>query len=126
MRTSILLLPLFGLAALSACGEQKPETFNDTIADPMEQELANAAPVELPPPMKANKTYRCKDNSLVYIDFFADDLGVNIRTDKAAPPVRLTAAEKGKPFEAEGYKVEGSGASVTVTMPGKDAQTCKS
>jgi hypothetical protein len=120
-----LPLSLIALATLGACGESKPESFNDTIADPMATELSNAAPAELPPPLKASKSYRCKDNSLVYIDFFADDLGVNLRTDKAAKPVRLTAPEKGQPFEADGYKVEGSGSAVTVTLPGKTATACK-
>lgn len=124
-KTLIASLSLLALAALAACGQSKPEGFNDTIADPMEQQLANAAPVELPPPLKASKTYRCKSNTLVYVDFFADDLGANIRTEKAGKPVRLKATEKGKPFEADGYKVEGSGSTVTIALPGKSAESCK-
>jgi len=37
----------------------------------------------------------------------------------------LTAPEAGKPLEGEGYKVEGSGTTLTVTVPGKSAQACK-
>lgn len=125
---NILLAPLslLALAALGACGQTKPESFNDTIADPMQEELANKAAPVLPPALKANKTYRCKSNDLVFVDFFADDLTANIRTDKAGTPVRLTAAEKGKPFEGEGYIVDGNGATVSITLPGKSAESCKS
>jgi|SRR6185369_13060241 len=125
MRTLILPISLLTLAALSACGQSKPEGFNETIGDPMENQLANAAPVALPPALKASKTYRCKDNSLVYVDFFADDVSANIRKEKEGAAVKLTAPEKGKPFTADGYIVEGSGDTVTVTVPGKGAQSCK-
>lgn len=123
--TLTLSLSLLSLATLSACGEAKPEAFNETIGDPMETELANAAPVALPPALKASKTYRCKDNSLVYIDFFADDVSANIRTEKEGAPVKLAAPEKGKAFAAEGYSVEGSGDTVQVSLPGKGSQSCK-
>jgi hypothetical protein len=126
MRHTLLLpLSLLSLATLSACNQAKPEGFNETIGDPMETELANAAPVALPPALKASKTYRCKDNSLVYIDFFADDLTANIRAEKEGAPVKLTAPEKGKAFAADGYSVDGSGATVQVSMPGKGSQSCK-
>ena len=120
-----LSLSLLSLATLSACGAAKPESFNETIGDPMENQLANAAPIALPPALKASKTYRCKDNSLVYIDFFADGVSANIRTEKEGAPVKLAAPEKGKTFAAEGYSVDGDGETVTVSMPGKNSQSCK-
>lgn len=123
--TLILPISLLSLAILSACDKAQPEGFNETIADPMEVQLANATPVALPPALRASKTYRCKDNSLVYIDFFADDVSANIRTEKEGASVKLTASEKGKPFAAEGYSVEGNGATVTVGVPGKSQQACK-
>lgn len=124
-----LLLPisLLALTALGACNKDQTETVNDTIGDPMENQLAHAAPVELPPALKESKTFRCKDNSLVYVDFFQGDKLVNLRTEKTGAPKQLKAAEAGQPYEADGgYKVEGGGSSVTVTLPGKDAQLCKS
>jgi hypothetical protein len=123
--TLILPLSILSLAVLSACNQAQPEGFNETIADPMENQLANAAPVALPPALKASKTYRCKDNSLIYVDFFADDLTANIRTEKEGAPVKLTAPEKGKAFAAEGYSIEGSGATITASLPGKGSQSCK-
>jgi len=89
---------------------------NVGTGDPMSEELANAAPVELPPMLKASKTYRCKDNSLVYLDFMSDDKTINYKTDKAGPITVLKAPEVGQPaVSADGKtKVEGSGAAVTV------------
>lgn len=125
MKTILFPLCLAAVAALGACNN-KPETFNETIADPMEREMANAGAVELPPALKSSKSYRCKDNSLVFIDLFADDKGANLRTEKDGPSTKLTAAEKGQPLTAEGgYKIEGSGSELTVTLPGKSAQVCK-
>lgn len=126
MRNMITLpAALLALASLGACNN-KDDSFNQTIGDPMENQLAHAAPVELPPPLKSSKTYRCKDNSLVYIDLFADELGANLRTEKEGKATKLVAAKKGDPFEATGgYKIEGDGSTLTVTLPGKSAQACK-
>jgi hypothetical protein len=123
--TLILPLAILSLAVLNACNQAQPEGFNETIADPMENQLANASPVALPPALKASKTYRCKDNSLIYVDFFADDLTANIRTEKEGAPVKLSAPEKGKAFAAEGYSIEGSGPTITASLPGKGSQSCK-
>ncbi|HEX7853197.1 MAG TPA: hypothetical protein VF503_05825 [Sphingobium sp.] len=126
MKPLIAPLSLLALAALAACGQSKTETVNQTIGDPMANQLANAPVAELPPSLKSSKSYRCKDNSLVFIDLFDGDKLANVRTDKAAPPVKLTAPEAGKPLVAEGgYKLEGSGSTLTVTLPGKSAQACK-
>ena len=46
------------------------------------QRISNAAPVELPPAIAASKIYRCKDNSVVYIDWLSDNKSANVRTDK--------------------------------------------
>jgi hypothetical protein len=119
-------ISLLALSALAACGQPKEETVNQTIGDPMENQLANAPAVELPPALKSSKSYRCKDNSLVYIDLFEGDKQANIRTEKGGKPTVLKAPEAGKPLEAEGgYKLEGSGGTLTVTLPGKSAQSCK-
>lgn len=111
--------------SLSACGQSEPEVVGGP-ADPMAEQLAKAPPVELPPAVKASKTYRCKDNSLIFVDFLADDKTANLRMEKNGMPTKLVAAEAGQPFEAEGgYKIEGSGDTITATVPGKGAQSCK-
>jgi len=109
------------LLALSACNSE-PETFNTGTVDPMDAELANAAPVELPPMLRASTTYRCKDNSLIFVDFMTDDVTANLRTEKGGPITQLKAPEAGQPFaSADGATtLEGSGETVTY-----NGQSCR-
>lgn len=121
-------LPLISVAALtllSACNKQDEPEIVGGPADPMADKLANAAPVELPPSVQESHQYRCKDNSLIFVDFMSDGKTVNLRTEKNGAPTKLTAAEAGKPFEGAGYKVEGAGKQITATLPGKSALSCK-
>jgi hypothetical protein len=111
------------LLSLAACKNQ-PEMV-DTNPDPMKDELAKAAPVEVPLMIQSSRTYRCKDNSLVYIDFMNDQKTANFRAEKGVPPTVLKAEEVGQPLKAEGYSVSGSGQTVTLERPGKGSQTCK-
>ncbi len=113
------------LLALAACNTEPETVTGGGPQDDMAAELANAAPVELPPSMKESKTYRCKDNTLVYVDFLSDDKTANIRLEKTASPTQVKAEEAGKPMVAEGYSLEGTGSTVTITLPGKGSQSCK-
>jgi hypothetical protein len=110
------------LLALAAC-KSGPETFNTGTNDPMGAELANAAAVELPPMLKSSHAYRCKDNSLIFVDFMTDDKTANFKADREGPLVALKAPEAGEPFvSADGETTivsEGNGA---VTYNGK---SCK-
>ncbi|PZU58353.1 MAG: hypothetical protein DI547_09810 [Sphingobium sp.] len=125
MKLYIPLVLAAPMILLSACGQSEPELVGGP-ADPMKDKLAQAAPVELPPAVKDSRTYRCKDNSLLFVDFLADDKTANLRTEKTGAPTKLVAAEAGKPFTAEGgFEVAGSGATITASVPGKSAQSCK-
>jgi len=115
---AMLVLPL------AAC-ETKTETVTTTAPDPQAAELAKSAPVVLPPSMKASVTFRCKDNSLVYVDFFSGDMQANLRTEKEGAPIKLTAPKAGDPMTADGYSMTGTPKSITLTRPGKPALTCK-
>lgn len=110
---------------LSACGQ--PETITaDEAPDDMKAALNAAKPVELPPAMTASKSYRCKDNSLVFVDFFAGDKQAIIHPGKKdATPITLKADEAGQPLTADGYTVKGSGATIQYAAPGKAEQSCK-
>jgi hypothetical protein len=112
------------LLSLTAC-ENKPEEVSSTAPDPMASQLANAAPVELPPAIAESVTLRCGDNSLVYVDFFQGNKQVQLKTEKGGPATMLKAPEAGQPFEAAGgYKLTGTPKNVSVTVPGKAAKTC--
>lgn len=115
---AMLVLPL------AAC-ETKTETVTTTAPDPQAAELAKSAPVVLPPSMKASVTFRCKDNSLVYVDFFSGDTQANLRTAKEGTPVKLTADKAGDPMTADGYSMTGTPKAITLTRPGKPSMACK-
>jgi len=124
MKNPLIAAAAIALFSLTAC-ESKPEEVTSTAPDPMASQLANAAPVELPPAIAETVTLRCGDNSLVYLDFFQGNKQVQLKTDKAGPATMLKAPEAGQPFEAAGgYKLTGTAKSVSVTLPGKPAKTC--
>jgi hypothetical protein len=124
MKLYIPLLAVAPLMLLSACGKSEPEVVGGP-ADPMKDQLANAAPVELPPAVKDSRSYRCKDNNLIFVDFLADDKTANLRLEKNGAPTKLVAAEAGKPYIAEGIEIDGNGPTITATVPGHPAQSCK-
>ncbi|MBB5710660.1 hypothetical protein [Sphingomonas xinjiangensis] len=121
-------LPIFAAAvailSLSAC-ENKPEEVSSTAPDPMASQLANAAPVELPPAIASSVTLRCNDNSLLFVDFFQGDKQVQVKSEKAGKATMLKAPEAGQPYVAEGgYKLTGTAKNVDVTLPGSGSKTC--
>ena len=130
MIRTMTFITLGGLA-LAAC---EPETISSgEQPDPMASELANAAPVELPPAIAASKTYRCKDNSLVQIDWLAQGKGAYVHGNgQTQTHLKPAASAEGQPASTDltaegGYLLQGNAtaASVTLTLPGKGAQACK-
>jgi len=119
------LIMFAAAAAVLTLGACKQETIVAKTGDDMQGELAAAPKVELPPAVKSTKAYRCKDNSLVYIDLFQGDKLANIRDTKDGTPTQLKAEEAGKPMVAAGYAVSGSGDTLTVERPGRGSQSCK-
>jgi hypothetical protein len=113
------------LLALSACNTEPERIEGGGPQDDMAAELANAAPVELPPAVKESKSYRCKDNSIVYIDWLSGDKSANVRTAKDGAPTLVKTETVGQPMTAEGVSLSGDASSITVTLPGKGSQSCK-
>ena len=124
-------------ASLAACNNEPIE--GKGPPDPMAGELANAAPVELPPAIAASKTYRCKDNSLVTIDWLQGGKGANLRIGDASAPTQLrstppvegdganaTTATNAELVAEGGYALTGEATanSVALTLPGKGKLTC--
>jgi hypothetical protein len=110
------------LLALSAC-DNKPEVV-DTTPDPQAGALANATQVEAPPMIQASRTYRCKDNGLLYADFYTDNT-VRVRTTASGESTTLTAADGKPPFVAEGYSLSENAKQVSYTAPGLGTRSCK-
>jgi hypothetical protein len=118
-----------GAVTLAACNNE-PIVGKDT-PDPMANELAKAPPIELPPAIASTKTYRCKDNSVVRIDWLADKTAYVHGDGQAQTHVKPAVPAEGKPPSAElvadgGFALTGEAAasSVSVTLPGKGKVTC--
>ena len=109
------------LAALSAC-ESEPEVVKKD--DPMAEALKNSGPVEAPPMIQASRTYRCRDNSLLYIDFFTNNTAV-IRTRRGEAPVATVRAEGGNPpYTGSGYSVSANADEINYGSP-NGSQSCR-
>ena len=128
-----LTLILLGTVALAACDKESHTIVGGDQPDPMKEELAKAAPVELPPAIEASKTYRCKDNSLVRVDWLQGGKGAYLHGEgHAQTHLKAAEAADGKPastdLTAEGgfvLKGEAKASTVTLTVPGKGALSCK-
>jgi membrane-bound inhibitor of C-type lysozyme len=119
--------PLTALFLLAACDTQ-PTTIvaGGGPNDPTANQIAAAPPVKLPPAMLASKSYRCKDNSLIYVDWFNDNMTANLRLkDKAATPVNLTAPSAGAAYSGGSYELTGTAEAKSVTLKKSGAsQVC--
>ena len=140
-KTLFILAPL-SMLALAACN--KSETSAADEAAGTETAAVPAAPVELPPAITASGTYRCADNTILYVDFLGKNEAADIRVgDKSATAVRVTppvsdapvagtepvadAAPAGPMKSADGESsLSGEGKQINVKLAGKGAQTCKS
>ena len=106
------------LFALSACHKAEPEIIN--TYDPQAQALQNAAPVQLPPAIIDNRTYRCADNSLFYVEFYNNNTAM-IRTARDGTPTQLTQAAGAGAYEGSGQSVSANATRVTIN--GKSCHT---
>jgi hypothetical protein len=132
------------MLALAACNKSETPAADgsaDTAA------ATAAAPVVLPPAITASGTYRCGDNTILYVDFLGKNEAADIRVgDKAAVAVRVTApapeapvagaapaapaadAKPAGPMKSADGKtsLSGTGKQINVKLADKGAQTCKS
>lgn len=140
MKKTLLILAPLSMLALAACNKTETPAEGEAGADT----AATAAPIEMPPAITASGTYRCADNTILYVDFLGKNEAADIRVgDKAATAVRVTApvaevpaagaapaieaAPAGPLKSADGESsLSGSGAQINVKLAGKGAQTCKS
>ena len=123
--TKILTLAMLAAAALAGCNKSTPAA-NEAAAAEANAAQANIV-AEMPAAIVASKIYRCKDNSLVYIDWLAGDTTADIRAEKGGAATVLKADAAGGALKAEGYALIGlpTAKVVTLTRPGKGEQACK-
>jgi hypothetical protein len=111
MTRTALLITLAAAAALAGCNKE-----DHTIVAGGPQEDNNAAvangPVALPPSITASKSYRCKDNKLIYVDWLSD----------GSARVKKTREEIGTPVAAGAPELQGDAKARAITYNG---QSCK-
>jgi len=110
MTRTTLLITLAAAAALAGCNKEN----HTIVAGPDDGSNANAAtngPVALPPSITSSKSYRCKDNKVVYIDWMSD----------GTARVKKTREEVGTSV-TPGTELKGDAQASTVTYNG---ESCK-
>jgi hypothetical protein len=113
------------LALLAACNSQPTTITGNGPSDPTASEIAEAPPVKLPPAVLVSKSYRCKDNSIVYVDYMNDAVSVHYRAKKEAMPTTLTAPAAGQPFVGDNIELTGAPNATAVTVKtGGSTKTC--
>ena len=106
-----MLIMLVAAAALAGCNKEN----HTIVADgPDTDNLAAASntPVALPPSISSSKSYRCDDNTLIYIDWMSDG-SAHVKLKRGEIPTSIAA---GSP------DLKGDAKAATVTYKG---QNCK-
>jgi hypothetical protein len=109
MTRPLTILTLVAAAALAGCNNDD----HTIVAGPgADDEPMNNVGVVLPPSINASKVYRCKDNSVVYIDWLSDG---SARAKKDRNDV-------GTSIPAGDASLKGDAAASSITYKG---QSCK-
>jgi hypothetical protein len=116
-KASALCAAVLGL--LAGC---KPTTI---VTGPPEEHANAAMHVTLPPAVKASYTYRCTDNSVIYVDFLSDDVSANLRTKQMGATTTLRAPAAGNNFAGSGYEITGSGKLIDFKSPKLPKESCR-
>ncbi len=117
-RRANLLVLCFALLALPACSNKGNESPTDKASG------AGSRP-SLPPSISASHTYRCNDNSLVFIDFMSDGTTLDLRESKAAAPARMTAPAPGQPFVGDEATATVNNKTVVLEQNKAPSRTCR-
>ena len=120
MTRTPLLLALVATAALAGCNNNEPVVVGGPDDDPANQAPVTNGPVELPPSIVASHAYRCRDNSLVYIDWLSNDTA-RIKASRSEIGVTVTKGEDGA-YVAEGQKLTGDRSASSITVNGKSCR----
>jgi hypothetical protein len=109
MTRPFTILALVAAAALAGCNNEDHTIVAGPGAD--DQPMNNVG-VVLPPSIQASKAYRCKDNSLIYVDWLSD----------GTARVKKTREEVGTTLPAGDKSLTGDAKAASITY---DGQSCK-
>jgi hypothetical protein len=110
MTRTTFIITLAAAAALAGCNSKDHTIVGGADGD--DTNTAKNAPVALPPAIAASKSYRCKDNKLVYIDWMSD----------GTARVKTTREEMGTPV-TPGTNLKGDSSAKTITYNGQDCES---
>lgn len=113
MQKLLIIAAAAATVTLGACNSE-PESVNRY--DAQAKALENAQPVAPPPMIVASHTYRCRDNSLIYVDFYTDNTA-NLRLTENGERIPLTTEGGQPPYVGGGYSVSGSGDNINFGRP---------
>ena len=118
MTRALTLVALAATAALAACDNSDHTIVaGPNVSDPMANAVENLEDVKLPAAIVASNAYRCKDNSLVYIDWLNDDTA-RLKPERNGVGTTVTKGEDGS-YAGEGRTLSGTHTDQTVTIDGK-------
>ena len=121
MKRIKFLVTIAAVAALAGCNNQSQAEAD--AANEAANAAAAEAPIKLPPAIVSSHKYRCKDNSVVSIDWLSDGTANSARaTPEGGAAVTLAQAEADGPYAAEGTSLTGDPKATTITFKG---QSCK-
>ena len=99
MTRTLTILSLAAAAALAGCNKEDHTIVAGPGADEPEVN-AEAANVVLPPAIAASKSYRCKDNSLIFVDWLSDGTA-RVKKDRNEVGTTVTPADAASPLKGD-------------------------
>jgi hypothetical protein len=110
---------LAAAAALAGC-DQSDHNLTETEPYDPQANVANAQ-VALPPAITAQKAYRCKDNSLIYVDWYSDGSArvKNARNEAGTQVPAPAAPTEGNATATAPSPLGGTADSASITYNGK-------
>lgn len=117
MTRTLALVALMATAAVAACDNSD----HTIVAGPdIDNEPVSTENVVLPASIVASESYRCKDNSIAYVDWLSDD-SARIKKTADERGTTVTKGEDGS-YSGEGQSLSGAPDAQTITVNG---QSCK-
>lgn len=109
MTRTPLIIALAATAALAGCNKQSHTIVAGGPEDDNTTNVASNGPVALPPSISASKSYRCKDNKLVYVDWLSD----------GSARVKKSQSDVGTAILAGSASLKGDAKAKTITYEGQ-------
>ena len=120
MNRTIMIAPLIAAFALAACDSGEPVVLNPDGTEVNAAQEAAVNNVQLPPAIVGSGKYRCKDNSLISVEWLSDGTSNTARvTPEGGAAASLVQAEAGGAYAAEGASLTGEPNAASITYNGK-------